>query len=257
VTALTARGLPGLPEVRPGGDLAALIATALAGERLRDGQVLAIAHKAVSKSEGAVVALKDVQPSTRAHELAAAAAAGASGERDPRAIQVVLDESQELLRAERGVLICRTRHGFVCANAGVDASNAGEPNTLILLPRDPDASARRIRAGLRELTGASVGVLVTDSFGRAWRHGQLDVAIGIAGMRPLDDWRGRTDSIGLKLKATWLAVADAAAAAADLARAKDSREPVVVLDGLERYVTDEDGPGAVELLRALEEDLFR
>jgi coenzyme F420-0:L-glutamate ligase/coenzyme F420-1:gamma-L-glutamate ligase len=257
VTALTARGLPGLPEVRPGGDLAALIATALAGQRLRDGQVLAIAHKAVSKSEGAVVALKDVQPSTRAHELAAAAAAGASGERDPRAIQVVLDESQELLRAERGVLICRTRHGFVCANAGVDASNAGEPNTLILLPRDPDASARRIRAGLRELTGASVGVLVTDSFGRAWRHGQLDVAIGIAGMRPLDDWRGRTDSIGLKLKATWLAVADAAAAAADLARAKDSREPVVVLDGLERYVTDEDGPGAVELLRALEEDLFR
>ena len=257
MTALTARGLPGLPEVRPGGDLAALIATALAGQRLRDGQVLAIAHKAVSKSEGAVVALKDVQPSTRAHELAAAAATGASGERDPRAIQVVLDESQELLRAERGVLICRTRHGFVCANAGVDASNAGEPNTLILLPRDPDASARRIRAGLRELTGASVGVLVTDSFGRAWRHGQLDVAIGIAGMRPLDDWRGRTDSIGLKLKATWLAVADAAAAAADLARAKDSREPVVVLDGLERYVTDEDGPGAVELLRALEEDLFR
>ena len=257
MTALTARGLPGLPEVRPGGDLAALIATALAGQRLRDGQVLAIAHKAVSKSEGAVVALKDVQPSTRAHELAAAAAAGASGERDPRAIQVVLDESQELLRAERGVLICRTRHGFVCANAGVDGSNAGEPNTLILLPRDPDASARRIRAGLRELTGASVGVLVTDSFGRAWRHGQLDVAIGIAGMRPLDDWRGRTDSIGLKLKATWLAVADAAAACADLARAKDSREPVVVLDGLERYVTDEDGPGAVELLRALEEDLFR
>ncbi len=257
MTALTARGLPGLPEVRPGGDLAALIATALAGQRLRDGQVLAIAHKAVSKSEGAVVALKDVQPSTRAHELAAAAAAGASGERDPRAIQVVLDESQELLRAERGVLICRTRHGFVCANAGVDASNAGEPDTLILLPRDPDASARRIRAGLRELTGASVGVLVTDSFGRAWRHGQLDVAIGIAGMRPLDDWRGRTDSIGLKLKATWLAVADAAAACADLARAKDSREPVVVLDGLERYVTDEDGPGAVELLRALEEDLFR
>ncbi len=258
MTALTARGLPGLPEVRAGGDLAALIATALAGERLRDGQVLAIAHKAVSKSEGAVVALKDVQPSTRAHELAASAAsAGAGGERDPRAIQVVLDESQELLRAERGVLICRTRHGFVCANAGVDASNAGEPDTLILLPRDPDASARRIRAGLRELTGASVGVLVTDSFGRAWRHGQLDVAIGIAGMRPLDDWRGRTDSTGLKLKATWLAVADAAAACADLARAKDSREPVVVLDGLERYVTDEDGPGAVELLRALEEDLFR
>jgi coenzyme F420-0:L-glutamate ligase / coenzyme F420-1:gamma-L-glutamate ligase len=224
--------------------------------------VIAIAQKVVSKSEGAVVALADVRPTARAIELAAAPEGGEA--KDPRAVQVVLDESVELLRAERGVLISRTRHGFVCANAGVDASNAGvggaEKNageTLILLPRDPDASARRIRARLRELSGASVAVLISDSFGRAWRHGQLDVAIGLAGMQPLDDWRGRTDASGLELRATWLAVADAAAASADLARAKDSREPVAILDGLERYVTVEDGPGAAALMRPLQEDLFR
>jgi coenzyme F420-0:L-glutamate ligase / coenzyme F420-1:gamma-L-glutamate ligase len=157
-------------------------------------------------------------------------------------------------------MICVTRHGFVCANAGVDASNAAqedEPETLIVLPRDPDASARRLRARLRELTGASPAVLVTDSFGRAWRHGQCDVAIGCAGMSALEDWRGRTDSVGLELRATWIAVADAAASTADLARAKDSREPVVLIDGLERFITAEDGPGAVALLRGLEEDLFR
>jgi coenzyme F420-0:L-glutamate ligase/coenzyme F420-1:gamma-L-glutamate ligase len=259
VASLSARSVSGLPEVRAGDELAALIVTALDGDELRDGEVVAIAHKVVSKSEGAIVALASVSPSERAVELAADAAA-AGQDRDPRMVQVVLDESLELLRAERGVLICRTRHGFVCANAGVDASNAsseGPSETVVLLPRDPDASARRIRAGLRELTGASVAVLISDSFGRAWRHGQLDVAIGLAGMQPLDDWRGRTDASGLELRATWLAVADAAAASADLARVKDSREPVVVIDGLERFVTDEDGPGAAELLRPLQEDLFR
>ena len=142
--------------------------------------MVAIAHKVVSKAEGAVVALADVDPSARARELAAEQG------RDPRAVQVVLDESVEVLRAERGVLICRTRHGFVCANAGVDASNASEPDTLVLLPRDPDASARRLRARLRELTGAAVAVLITDSFGRAWRHGQLDV-----GDRPRRDAAAR------------------------------------------------------------------
>ena len=129
--------------------------------------------------------------------------------------------------------------------------------TLIVLPDDPDASARRIRARLRELTGAAPAVLITDSFGRAWRHGQCDVAIGCAGMAPLDDWRGRTDAAGRELRATWLAVADAVAGAADLARAKDSREPVVIVAGLERFVTSEDGPGASALLRPLPEDLFR
>ena len=170
---------------------------------------------------------------------------------------MILDETAELLRAERGVLICRTRHGFVCANAGVDASNAPDRDTLVLLPRDPDGSARSLRARLHELTGARLGVLISDSFGRAWRHGQLDVALGLAGLAPLDDWRGRRTRGGLELSATWLAVADAAAGMADLAREKDSREPVVLFEGLERYVTDEDGPGAAALSRALEEDLFR
>ncbi len=171
-------------------------------------------------------------------------------------MQVVLDQSREVLRAANGVLVCRTHHGFVCANAGVDTSNAASADALIVLPRDPDASARRLRARLRELTG-SAAVLITDSFGRAWRHGQCDVAIGCAGLAPLEDWRGRTDSAGMELRATWLAVADAIAATADLARAKDSREPVVVLGGLERFVTEEDGPGAAALLRPLDEDLFR
>jgi coenzyme F420-0:L-glutamate ligase / coenzyme F420-1:gamma-L-glutamate ligase len=261
VAALSARGLPGLPEIRPGDDLAQLILAALDGRPLRGGQVVAIAHKAVSKSEGSVVALADVRPSERARTLAA------EQDRDPRVVQVVLDESAEVLRAAHGVLICRTRHGFVCANAGVDASNASAPETLVLLPRDPDRSARRIRARLRELTATrgvagvapvpAPAVLISDSFGRAWRHGQLDVALGLAGMQPLDDWRGRTDARGLELQATWLAVADAAAATADLARRKDSREPVVLLDGLEEFVTVEDGPGAAALLRPLAEDLFR
>jgi coenzyme F420-0:L-glutamate ligase / coenzyme F420-1:gamma-L-glutamate ligase len=258
VASLRTRSLSGLPDLRAGDDLAALIVSAAAEENepLRDGQLLVIAHKAVSKCEGAIVAIGDVQAGERARELAATAAE-AGQERDPRAIQVVLDESVELLRAERGVLICRTRHGFVCANAGVDASNSADPETLILLPRDPDGSARGLRARLRELSGASVAVLITDSFGRAWRNGQLDVAIGLAGMQPLEDWRGRIDSSGLELRATWLAVADAAAASGELVRSKDSREPVVVIDGLERFLCEGDGPGAVELLRPLEEDLFR
>ncbi len=262
MASISARALGGIPEVRAGDDLAASIVAALAGEQLGEGQVVAIAHTVVSKAEGAVVALADVRPGARARELAAAAAAGSAQSTDPRAVQVVLDESAEILRAERGVLICRTRHGFVCANAGVDASNASSPDELILLPRDPDASARSIRARLGGLAGSgargpSPAVLVTDSFGRAWRHGQVDVAIGLAGMQPLDDWRGRTDAAGLELRATWLAVADAAAAAADLARSKDSGEPVVIIDGLQRFVTVEDGPGAAALLRPLAEDMFR
>jgi coenzyme F420-0:L-glutamate ligase/coenzyme F420-1:gamma-L-glutamate ligase len=262
VASLSARPLSAIPEVQPGDDLAQLIVAALDGAPLHDGQLVAIAHTAVSKEEGALIALADVSPGERARELAARHGS------DPRAVQVVLDESVEVLRAERGVLICRTRHGFVCANAGVDASNAcaeGAGETLVLLPRDPDASARRIRARLRELTAAQAGgdegtapaVLITDSFGRAWRHGQVDVAIGLAGMQPLDDWRGRTDANGIELRATWLALADAAAASADLARAKDSREPVVIIDGLQRFLTLEDGPGAGALLRPPEEDLFR
>jgi coenzyme F420-0:L-glutamate ligase / coenzyme F420-1:gamma-L-glutamate ligase len=254
VASLFARGLSGLPEVCSGEDLAALIFQALNAEQparpLQDGQVVVIAHKVVSKAEGAVIDLAGVEPTARARELAAEQG------KDARAVQVVLDQSAEILRAEHGVLICRTHHGFVCANAGVDTSNTAA-GTLVLLPRDPDASARRIRARLRELSGSAPAVLITDSFGRAWRHGQLDVAIGLAGMQPLDDWRGRTDAGGRELVATWLAVADTVAATAELARAKDSREPVVLIEGLARFVTAEDGPGASALLRPLDEDLFR
>jgi coenzyme F420-0:L-glutamate ligase/coenzyme F420-1:gamma-L-glutamate ligase len=252
VARLSARSLSGLPEVRAGDDLGALIAGAIDAELpLRDGEIVAIAHKVVSKAEGAVVALAEVEPSAQAREIASEQG------KDARAVQVVLDRSSEVLRVANGVLICRTHHGFVCANAGVDTSNAASDDALIVLPRDPDGSARGLRARLRELTGAQVGVLIGDSFGRAWRHGQCDIAIGCAGLTPLEDWRGRVDSTGRELHATWIAVADAIAATADLARAKDSREPVVVLDGLERFVSAEDGPGAVALLRPLNEDLFR
>jgi coenzyme F420-0:L-glutamate ligase/coenzyme F420-1:gamma-L-glutamate ligase len=145
----------------------------------------------------------------------------------------------------------------VCANAGVDASNVGVPDAVVLLPRDPDSSARTLRQRLRELTGASPAVVMTDTFGRAWRHGQIEVAIGCAGLAPLEDWRGRRDGAGRELRATVVAIADQVAAAADLVRGKDSRQPVVLVRGLERFITNEDGPGAAALVRPEEEDLFR
>ncbi len=238
--------LQGLPEIRPGDDLAALIAEAV-GADLRPGDVLAIAHKVVSKAEGRVVRLADVVPGPQA--LALAAEHG----KDARQLEVVLSETAELVRADAGRLICRTRHGFVCANAGVDASNTSEPDSLVLLPLDPDASARALRARLP----SHPAVVITDSFGRAWRQGQCEIAIGIAGLTPLEDWRGRPDTAGRELNATIIAIADEAAAAADLVRAKDSREPAVRLRGLERHVTAEDGPGVSALVRRPEDDLFR
>lgn len=247
----TVRSLSGLPEVRSGEDLASLIVAACGEESLSGGDIVVIAQKVVSKAEGAIVRLSTVTPGEQAEAFAA------EHGKDPRAIQVVLDQSAEIVRAARGVLIVRTHHGLVCANAGVDASNSRHPDELIVLPADPDASARSIRERLRELTGAAPGVLITDSFGRAWRHGQCDTAIGCAGLMPLEDWRGRVDSAGRELSATWLAVADAIAAAADLARAKDSREPVAIVSGLERLVTEDDGPGATALIRPPAEDLFR
>jgi coenzyme F420-0:L-glutamate ligase / coenzyme F420-1:gamma-L-glutamate ligase len=250
VTTVSATALAPLPEVRPGDDLAALVLDASDG--LRGGDVLLIAHKVVSKAEGRLRRLPDVEPGQRAVALAA------EHDKDPRTVQVVLDESEAVIRAQRGVLICRTRHGFVCANAGVDASNAPDDETLVLLPADPDASARALRAALRERAGVAPAVVIADSFGRAWRHGQCDVAIGCAGLHPLEDWRGRADARGRELRATWIAVADEAAAAADLARTKDSRQPAVIVRGLERHVSpDEDGPGAAAVVRPLEEDLFR
>ena len=248
---LTATALAPLPEVRPGDDLAGLIAAAIPAPGLERGDVVVVAHKVVSKAEGRLRALDDVTPSPRANAIARAHG------KDPRHVQVVLDESRELLRAERGVLIAVTHHGFVCANAGVDASNVGAAETVVLLPRDPDASARSLRARLRALAGIAPAVLITDSFGRAWRHGQTDVALGCAGLSPLEDWRGRTDAVGRELKATWIAVADELAGAADLARTKDGMQPVVLVRGAERHVRDDDGPGALALIRAPEQDLFR
>lgn len=246
--AFTVRAVDGLAEVAHGADLAALIAAA--PPTPGNGDIVVIAHKVVSKAEGRVRRLAEIEPGEQAVELAAAHG------KDPRHVQAILDESQELVRAQRGVLIVRTHHGFVCANAGIDESNTAEEGTLILLPLDGDASARAIRARLRELTGRAPAVLITDSFGRAWRLGQLDCAVGIAGLQPLDDWRGRADRRGRELHATVLAVADAVAAAADLARAKDSGEPVVVVSGLDAHVTADDGPGAEALIRARAEDLF-
>jgi coenzyme F420-0:L-glutamate ligase/coenzyme F420-1:gamma-L-glutamate ligase len=244
---LTAAALPGVPEVRPGDDLASLLVAA-AG-RLEGGleasDVLVVAHKVVSKAEGRLVRLEGVSPGPRALELAAV------HDKDARLVQVVLDESVEIVRADRGRLICRTHHGFVCANAGVDASNAGTSGTLVLLPRDPDASARALRRRL------GCAVVISDSFGRAWRHGQAEVAIGCAGLGPLEDWRGRPDTAGRKLAATVIAIADEAAAAADLARGKDTGEPAIRIRGLERHVLADDGRGAATLVRALEDDLFR
>jgi coenzyme F420-0:L-glutamate ligase / coenzyme F420-1:gamma-L-glutamate ligase len=235
--------------VKAGDDLAALIADA--ADELRDGDVLVIAQKVVSKCESRTRRLAEVQPGKDALELASEHA------KDARLVQVILDETAELLRADHGVLICETHHGLVCANAGVDMSNTPGPDVAVLLPEDPDGSARGLRTRLRELTGARVGVVISDSFGRAWRLGLTDVAIGAAGIDPLEDWRGRADARGRELQATEVALADELAAAADLVRTKDSREPVVLIRGAERAVMEADGPGAAALRRPPALDLFR
>lgn len=236
---ISAETLEGVPEVRPGDDLAALLDR---GHRPTD--VLVVAHKVVSKAEGRLVDLADVQPGDWARGFAA------EWDKDPRAVQVVLDEADEVLRADGGRLICRTRHGFVCANAGVDRSNAGGADRAVLLPLDPDASARRLRAAL------GCAVVISDSFGRPWRIGQAEVAIGCAGLEPLADYRGEPDRDGRVMTASHVAVADQAASAADLARSKAAGQPAVRLRGLEHWVLDEDGPGAAVLVRDRGQDLF-
>jgi coenzyme F420-0:L-glutamate ligase / coenzyme F420-1:gamma-L-glutamate ligase len=242
--------LPQLPDVGPGDDLAGMLAAA-APEDLASDDVLVVAHKVVSKAEGRTRRLTDIEPGNRARALAT------EHRKDARLVQAVLDESTELLRARDGVLICVTRQGLVCANAGVDASNTTGEGELVLLPEDPDASARRLRGGVELARGVRPAVIISDSFGRAWRLGQTDVAIGVAGLVPLDAWRGRPDAYGRELRVTEIAVADAVAGAADLARAKDSREPAVLVRGLGRFVTEADGPGAAALRRPRDQDLFR
>jgi len=249
---LSATPVEGLPEIRPGDDLAEIIAAAVKDHYVvQDDDVLVIAHKIVSKAEGQIRVLTQIQPGQSATELAQTLG------KDPRHVQVVLDESQTVLRASHGVLICVTHHGFICANAGVDASNVPGEDTLVVLPADPDASARKLRNDLNDRLGARPAVLITDSFGRAWRRGQVDIAIGCAGLNPLEDWRGRTDATGRELKATWIAVADELAGAADLARTKDGALPLVLVRGAGRHVSGHDGPGAAALIRPEAEDLFR
>jgi coenzyme F420-0:L-glutamate ligase/coenzyme F420-1:gamma-L-glutamate ligase len=233
----------GLPEVSEGDKVGELIAERT---ELQAGDVVVISQKVVSKAEGMVRRLADVEPSERAIEL------GKRLGKEPELVELILSESREILREDR-VLITETKHGFVCANAGIDSSNLPEDGTVCLLPTDPDASARAIRAEISQL----IGVVIADSFGRAWRLGQAEVAIGCTGVIPLDDWRGREDSSGRELTATAIAIADQVAAAADLVRVKTSGVPAVVVRGLERYVTAEDGPGAAALRRPPAEDLFR
>lgn len=236
--------IEGLPEFVEGMGVGAEIA---ARAELEDGDVLVISQKIVSKAEGQLRKLSAVLPGAEARKLAAVLG------KEPALIELILEESKEVLRAERGVLIVETNHGFICANAGIDSSNLPDPDTVCLLPEDPDASSRRIRSEIE----TTIAVVISDSFGRAWRIGQAEVAIGCAGLVPLDDWRGRRDSSGRELEATLIAVADEAASAADLVRGKDSGVPAVIVRGLGRHVSDEDGPGAAALRRPRAEDLFR
>ena len=232
----------GLPEIGEGDDLAALIAERA---ELVDGDVLVVAQKAVSKSEGRVVRLDEVEPSERARELAGAG--------DPRQLEVILRESVRLVRVRPPLVIAETRHGFVCASAGVDASNAPEPGSVVLLPEDPDASAARLRERIRELTGIEIGVIVSDSFGRPWRQGTTDVAIGLSGVRLLLDLKGVRDPTGYELHATVIAVADELAGAAELVLGKTNRVPAAVIRGV-----DARGEGSArDLVMPPERDLFR
>jgi len=241
------RPVAGLPEIGPGDPLGELIAAAAA---LRDGDVVVVAQKVVSKAEGRRRSLSAVEPSERARELAAALG------RDPRLVELVLDESARIVRSER-VLIVETASGLVCANAGIDTSNVAGDDEVLLLPADPDASARRLRGEIGAASGRRLAVIVGDSFGRPWRIGQTEVAIGCAGIDPLDDWRGRADRHGRELAATEIALADQLAAAADLVRDKASGTPAAIVRGLADRITDGDGPGARALQRARGDDLFR
>jgi coenzyme F420-0:L-glutamate ligase/coenzyme F420-1:gamma-L-glutamate ligase len=232
----------GLPEIEPGADLARLIADAAT---LEHGDVVVVAQKVVSKAEGRIVRLDEVEPSARARALAA--------DGDPRRTEVILRESARIVRLRPPLVISQTTHGFVCASAGVDASNAPGADTLVLLPVDPDASAAAIRERLRELTGRAVAVIVSDSFGRAWRQGTTDVAVGCAGLTPLVDLGGQRDRVGYELHATVIAVADEIAGAAQLVMGKLDGIPVAVVRGLD--VAGE-GSGA-DLVMPPERDLFR
>jgi len=240
-------GVAGIGEITPGADLAALIVDAMQARPLADGDVVVVTHKIVSKAEGQLVDLRTVTPSALAVRIAEQFG------KDARQVEVVLRESVRIVRMERGIIISETRHGLICANAAVDASNvAGE--TVCLLPRDPDASAARIRARLREHTGADVAVIISDSFGRPWRNGIINIAIGVAGMQPLTDYRGQTDPFGNDLRVTVIAVADELACAAELVMGKVDNVPVAVIRG---YPYDRANGTGHDLIMDPAKDLFR
>ena len=235
--------LRGIPELVERDDLGALVVDAAPG--FEDDDVLVVAQKAVSKVEGRVIDLADVEPSERARELA--------GDSDSRRLEVILREAREVIRSRPPLVIAETRHGFVCASAGVDASNAKGPDTLVLLPVDPDASATRLRERIRDLTGKDVGVIVSDSFGRAWRRGTTDVALGVAGVVAVLDLDGRRDAAGYELHATQIAVADELAGAAQLVMGKLDGIPAAIVRGAR---VRGDGRGS-DLVMPRERDLFR
>jgi coenzyme F420-0:L-glutamate ligase / coenzyme F420-1:gamma-L-glutamate ligase len=234
----------GIPEIQPGDDLSDLI-TKVA---LRAGDIVVVTHKIVSKAEGRLVDLREIEPSALAKGFASRYG------RDPRQIEVVLQESSRIVRMDRGLVISETRHGFVCANAGVDASNVPGDDMVCLLPIDPDASAARLREAFAQHTGSDLAVIVSDSFGRTWREGITNVAIGVAGMQPLADYRGHTDPHGYPLEASVLAVADELAAAAELVMGKTRGVPAAVI----RNYPYKPGPGrARDLVMQPERDFFR
>ena len=249
VPAIQIFGLDGIPEVHEGDDIVEMIAAALHASdvTLQDADVLVITQKIVSKAEGRLVDLATIKPSAIARTFADA------WEKDARQVEIVLRESARVVRMERGVLITETHHGFICANAGVDASNVPETNQVCLLPVDPDASARRIRAGLGECLGVQPAVIISDSFGRPWRKGITNIAIGIAGMEVFADYRGQVDSGGHELRVTIMAVPDELAAAAELVHGKLDGRPVAVIRGYPYVVGD---GSAAELVLEREKDLF-
>ncbi|HXH21644.1 MAG TPA: coenzyme F420-0:L-glutamate ligase [Dehalococcoidia bacterium] len=247
---VTVTGIEGIPEVRPGDDLARLIVEAARaqGTPLQDGDVLIVTQKVVSKAEGRFVDLNEVEPSPLAIELAT------NWAKDARHVEVVLREAKRIVRMDHGVIICETRHGFVCANAGVDASNVPGNDRVLLLPLDPDQSAARIRQGVLTAAGADVAVIISDTFGRPWRTGYTEVAIGVAGMLPIIDYVGQQDAQGRELRATWICVADELASCAELVTGKVNQVPAAIIRG---YAVPRGEGSAREIVRQAERDMFR
>lgn len=249
-TELRIIGIDGIGEVRPGDDLPSAIMRGLrySGVDLAPGDMLVVTHKIVSKAEGRLVDLRTIEPSPFARQWAA------RWNKDPRQIEVVLRESARIVRMDRGIIIAQTTHGFVCANAGVDASNVGSDESVLLLPVDPDASAQRLHESLRESLGFDVPVIITDSWGRPWRDGVINIAIGVAGMQPLADYRGQRDPYGYLMSASVMGVADEIAAAAELAMGKVDQRPVAVVRGYPYEPGDGSGR---DLVMPPERDMFR